>query len=79
MKSINKIGLPQRLHINQKLNYFQILSNSKRYPLRKRCTLPVKIDKDSKEAKQNNNNMISIKVSNNRRFTETKKHIERKV
>ena len=39
-------------------NQFQILPNSKRYPGRKGCTLPAKIDEDLKEAKQNNNIIV---------------------
>ena len=39
-------------------DYFQMPTNWKRYPRRKRCTLPVKIDEDLKEAKQNNNLIV---------------------
>ena len=38
-----------RLHENM-TDYFQIPPNSKRYPARKRYTLPVKIDEDLKKS-----------------------------
>ena len=40
-------------------NYFQIPPHSKRYPGRKRCTLPAKTEEDLKEAKCNNNLVVS--------------------
>ena len=40
-------------------DYFQIPPNSKRYPGRKMYTPPVKIDEDLKEAKRNNNLVVS--------------------
>ena len=40
-------------------DYFQIPPHSKRYPGRKRCTLPAKIEEDLKEAKCNNNLVVS--------------------
>ena len=40
-------------------DYFQIPPHSKRYPGRKRCTLPAKTEEDLKEAKCNNNLVVS--------------------
>ena len=40
-------------------DFFQTPPHSKRYPGWERCTLPVKIGEDLKEAKQNNKLIVS--------------------
>ena len=58
------LGHMLRLHIKTPCqmamtDYFMIPAKSKKYPGRKRCTLPTIIDEDLKEANKNNNTIVT--------------------